>query len=201
MGSGKILKQAYKKYGIENFKKIILETCSSNEELNLREAYWINSTNAINDPDSYNLVNGGTGGDRSMFIPYNNIDYSNHKMNGTKQWFHSLSKEEQQKFHSKQGESRSKGWYVSRIDNPTEIYVQNIAKWCLENGVDTSIPTKMNTPGNAMFQKQSKGWRIRREGMPALEPYKNLQGKLNNPNRYKNKTWKIIDGKRVWIDK
>lgn len=37
LGSGKILKQAIKKYGKENFKKTILEICSTEEQLNRRE--------------------------------------------------------------------------------------------------------------------------------------------------------------------
>lgn len=60
-GSGKILKQAIKKYRNENFKKEILEVCSSLEELNIREKFWISELNAIK--EGYNLTDGGTGGD------------------------------------------------------------------------------------------------------------------------------------------
>jgi group I intron endonuclease len=60
-GSGKKLKLAIKKYGLENFKKEILETCSSLEELNTREKFWISELNAVD--DGYNLTEGGTGGD------------------------------------------------------------------------------------------------------------------------------------------
>lgn len=77
MGSGKLLKQAFKKYGKESFIKEILEICNSEEELNLREIYWISTTDAVNNPDSYNLAQGGSGGDLSKFIPYDKIDYSN----------------------------------------------------------------------------------------------------------------------------
>jgi hypothetical protein len=41
LGSGKKLKFALKKYGIENFKKEILEECSTLDELNELEKYWI----------------------------------------------------------------------------------------------------------------------------------------------------------------
>lgn len=37
MGSGKILLQAYQKYGKENFIKEIIEICSDEKELNKRE--------------------------------------------------------------------------------------------------------------------------------------------------------------------
>jgi hypothetical protein len=201
MGSGKILKQAYKKYGVDNFEKVILETCTTESELNLREQHWITITNATTDPASYNLADGGNGGDRSKFIPYNAIDYSNHKMQGTKQWWSSLSEDERKKLHSIQAESRSKGWYVSRIDDPTEVYVHNISKWCEENNVDKSMPTNLNNPKSKLYQKQTKGWRIRRSDMPVLPLYENLRGKIIVSNGCKNKTWKLINGKRVWCDK
>jgi group I intron endonuclease len=61
LGSGNILKEAIKKYGKENFKKEILEVCTSLEELSEREKYWIEKLDAIN--LGYNLTEGGTGGD------------------------------------------------------------------------------------------------------------------------------------------
>jgi len=201
MGSGKILKQAYKKHGIENFEKVILETCTTEEELNLREAHWISSTNATIDPMSYNLVEGGTGGDRSKFIDYNNIDRSHYKMNGARLWFNALSEEEKKNLYAIQAENRSKGWYVSRVDDPTETYIKNISKWCEQHNVDKSMPTSLNNPKSHLFQKQTKGWRIRRSNMPPLPAYENFRGKVVISNGCKGKSWKLVDGKRVWYDK
>jgi hypothetical protein len=201
MGSGKILKQAYEKYGKDNFEKIILENCSSEKELNEKEIYWIERSAAITDPMSYNLVEGGTGGDRSKFIDYSKMDFSKNNTQGMQNWFNSLTEEDRKVWHAKQAEKRTKGWYVSRIDNPVEIYVQNISKWCEEHGVDKSMPTGLNDPKCRLFQKQTKGWRIRRADMPILEPYVNKR-KIGRPNTAcSGKGWKLIDGKRVWYDK
>lgn len=79
LGSGKILKQAIEKYGIENFKKEILEVCSSLEELDERERFWIRELNAIE--EGYNLTDGGTGGDT-----WSNIDLETHWNTGKTPW-------------------------------------------------------------------------------------------------------------------
>ena len=60
LGSGKILKIAIDKYGVENFRKEIIEICNSIEELNEREKFWIKELNAIG--DGYNISYGGDGG-------------------------------------------------------------------------------------------------------------------------------------------
>jgi hypothetical protein len=201
MGSGKLLKQAYKKYGQENFEKVILETCHTEEELNLKEIEWINNTNALTDPKCYNLVDGGTGGDRSKFIPYSTIDYSNYKCAGATKWYQSLTPEEKAEKHARTADKRARNWYVSRVDDPTETLVHNISKWCKENGIGTSFASETNDPTHPLFQKQSKGWRIRRSDMPPLPPYENRRGKVTVDNGCKGRSWKLVDGKRVWYDK
>lgn len=200
MGSGKILKQALDKYGRDSFERVILEQVDSQERLDDRERYWIAETDAVNDPMSYNLADGGAGGDLSKFIDYDKIDRSNYKMEGAKRWRESQTKEKLKEWYERQAMARTKGWYVSRIDDPTETYVQNISKWCEEHGVDKSMPTGLNNPTSRLFQKQTKGWRIRRSNMPELPPYENRRF-LSTDNKCKGRTWKLVDGKRVWQDK
>ena len=69
MGSGKLLKQAIAKYGIENFKKEILEECSTEEELRAAENRWIRSENAVESSKYYNLMEGGRGGNTGNHPP------------------------------------------------------------------------------------------------------------------------------------
>lgn len=61
IGSGRTLVKAINKYGKENFVTTIIEWCSSKEELNNREIYWIAKTNAVNDINFYNIARGGEG--------------------------------------------------------------------------------------------------------------------------------------------
>jgi group I intron endonuclease len=62
LGSGLMLNNAIKKYGIENFKKEIIEVCNSKEELNEREKFWIKELNSQNREKGYNISDGGSGG-------------------------------------------------------------------------------------------------------------------------------------------
>lgn len=56
---------AMRKYGIDNFKIELVETCISIEQLNEREIYWINYYNSID--DGYNIALGGE--TNPMFSP------------------------------------------------------------------------------------------------------------------------------------
>lgn len=62
LGSGKILKIALEKYGIENFKKQVLKEFLTIEEAYLYERELINSLDAVNSNMYYNVAEGGKGG-------------------------------------------------------------------------------------------------------------------------------------------
>jgi hypothetical protein len=53
---------ALNKYGFENFDLIIVERCSSQEELNERETYWIAYYNSTDKQYGYNIDSGGQKG-------------------------------------------------------------------------------------------------------------------------------------------
>lgn len=65
-GSGLKLRSAIRKYGIDNFKKEILEHCSSKEHMDAREKYWISELNSRDNAIGYNIAGGGEGFDLSL---------------------------------------------------------------------------------------------------------------------------------------
>lgn len=62
LGSGVLLKRAIKKYGIDNFSKVILKEFDEEQAARNYERSLIEKLNAINDENYYNLVAGGYGG-------------------------------------------------------------------------------------------------------------------------------------------
>ena len=61
-GSGKIIKQAIHKYGIENFNNVILDTADSLQELIQKEKYYIKIYYNTYGELMYNIASGGDGG-------------------------------------------------------------------------------------------------------------------------------------------
>lgn len=62
-GSGAAIKDAFLKYGWDNFSCKVLCECSSIEELNEKEKHFIDLYDAVTSPDFYNIAEGGSGGD------------------------------------------------------------------------------------------------------------------------------------------
>ncbi len=63
LGGGVLLKEDIQKLGKTNFRKEILEVCSSLDELKQREVYWLKYYNAAENTGFYNLTNKSGGSD------------------------------------------------------------------------------------------------------------------------------------------
>lgn len=70
LGSGKLLKEAIKKYGEKNFKREVLEVCETFESMCQSEEKWIEKYDAVNNKNFYNLVEGGFGGSSEYLKKY-----------------------------------------------------------------------------------------------------------------------------------
>jgi len=70
LGSGRLIKDAIRKYGKDNFTREILEECDDFDTLCEREIYWINKYDAVNNDNFYNLSYGGSAGDSKLMKEY-----------------------------------------------------------------------------------------------------------------------------------
>ena len=61
LGSGTMFLEDLIKHGKDNFKKKIIEHCVDNEELIIRESYWIQHYDAVKSDKFYNLVDFSAG--------------------------------------------------------------------------------------------------------------------------------------------
>jgi hypothetical protein len=73
LGSGKLLRRAIRKYGLEKFSKQILFVFSTEKEMNAKEAEIVTEAFCTR-PDTYNLCRGGNGG--WGYINSNNLQHS-----------------------------------------------------------------------------------------------------------------------------
>ena len=58
-GSGKLVSQAFKKYGFDKFETKIIDTADDFDTLCEKEIYWISKYNAVESPLFYNICSGG----------------------------------------------------------------------------------------------------------------------------------------------
>ena len=97
LGSGKLIKNAIKKYGKENFKRVILEECETIEQLSEAEERLIEKYNAVESDMFYNLSHGGLGGNPKT----------------VKEYWNNLSAEERSERNR-----HCRGWNVKGKNNP-----------------------------------------------------------------------------------
>lgn len=62
-GSGKLIRRAFIKYGIENFNCELLDWCETRTDINKAEKFYIEKYNSNNLSIGYNISKGGDGGD------------------------------------------------------------------------------------------------------------------------------------------
>jgi hypothetical protein len=145
MGSGKILKKAIKKYGIENFTKEILYIFDTEEEMNSKEKELV-----IISEDTYNLCEGGKGG-----FSYINKNKMNHKQ--------AFKKNDQKTIDiSKKGSEKLKilfqneNWKNKRSEKIKESKKLSNYKHVSKKGYRLSIETRLKQSQSAKGEKNSQ---------------------------------------------
>lgn len=170
MGSGVRLQKAYKKYGIENFKKEILKWFDTAEEAFEYESSVVNET-LVFDDNCYNLQKGGKGG----FIP-NIQDFVPHpkgrmvvKYKNTKEYFVIDNSEYDPKIHDTTYTNRKRSdKEKNKIRNTmTPKNSTNNRIWVNKNGVVKYLRKDL------LNEYIENGWSLGRSG---YKPRKGGQG-------------------------
>lgn len=91
MGSGKWLKRAIQKYGIDSFKKEILHIFETEQEMNDKEAELV-TEEYCERKDTYNICTGGKGG--FGYINRNGLGVSENQKNKARKLTHEMRKKQ-----------------------------------------------------------------------------------------------------------
>ena len=224
-GSGKILKLAIDKYGIENFSNTVLCYCESKKELDKLERQLIKQYNSTNSDIGYNIAKGGDGGDT-----FSNMSESdklkrleNLRING---FFTTATKEQQSAMSKKSWETRRKnGNDKFSEDSKLKMRNSHLGKTLTKEQIDKSVKSrkgyKHSEETKLKISKSNKGKnkgkivsdttkdKIRNAvtgdkngfyNKHHSEEAKKLIGSYNK-DRFKNKIWinNSIENKRIEI--
>ena len=115
MGSGKYLKYAQNKYGIENFEKEILKVFDNPEDMFALEEKIVNEEFLATE-NTYNLTKGGSGGNR---ITDHSEHYLKHKENRDKGLMHGRNKKG---YTNLTREHMQRGWDAIKKKHPNGFF-------------------------------------------------------------------------------
>jgi group I intron endonuclease len=145
LGSGRMLLEAIKIHGRENFKKTIIEYCNNNEDLSIRESFWIKKYNALESNDFYNLVDFSAGWNLEK-LGKDKYDYiskkiSNSLINQPKPWLYQDQSRKDKLRKANKGKSKPKGFgeSISKIKLSQNIIMTQETK-------DKISKAKLNHP-------------------------------------------------------
>ena len=153
-GSGKLLKKAISKYGIENFERKILMICDSVEHMFEQEAIFVD-LNWVENPDTYNLKIGGEGG-------WDYINKNGKRWNEEKRKIHSIEMKKKRMLGEWGPKNPSKGFIGKKHTEETKKKIsENNGSRLDELEIKKRI-NDWNSLGNVRgkITKISKMWKV-----------------------------------------
>lgn len=146
-GSGKIIKLAIEKYGIENFCVDVLTYCNSKSELNSMERQLIKQYKS-NDPNiGYNISSGGDGGDTFTGLSELEKEERREKLRKNSH-FGNLTQEQSDELHRKSWETRRKNGTDKFTEDAIEkMRLSHIGKKPSQSQIRKMLATKMANGG------------------------------------------------------
>jgi len=166
MGSGTAIKNAIQKYGIENFKREILEFVQTSEEKWLAEIKHV-TLDVVRDENSYNMAPGGKNWIAAMKRE-NDPKFLEHQSKvgklGARAYLSSLSEQEKRNWHSAGGKSAGKYTAINKIGihNPeVREKMKKAVSAAIKNTVELWHPDAPETVTNRNSSGYVSGWSVR----------------------------------------
>ena len=171
MGSGKHLKYAQKKYGIENFEKFFITWTYSEKDACEKEKLWIDEYRSRGKAE-YNITDGGIGGSaKGKNVSEETRKKLSESHKGQTPW--NKGKHHSEETKKKISEAQKGKMLSEEAKNKLSEY---------NKGKKLSEETKKK------ISECKKGKHHSEKTKKKLSEY------------YKNKHWKLVDGKRVWYE-
>jgi group I intron endonuclease len=174
------LEKAIKKYGKNNFQYIILDIVSNQPDANWLENYWINIYNSRNKNFGYNIRLGGSNGKLS--------EETKEKLSKAKKGImHTEDYKIMMSERMKGINTWSKGNTNRKGKKASEETKEKISKAGMGRKVSDLTKKKMSDSQKTIGNKPP----------PPIE-----SGAVEASLKItKGKSWKVVNGKRVWVDK
>lgn len=187
MGSGTAIKNAIEKYGIENFKREIVEFVGSAEEKWLAEIKHV-TLEVVRDENSYNMAPGGKNWIAAMKRE-NDLKFLEHQSRvgklGAKAYLGSLTEEEKRNWHSEGGKRAGKNTAINKIGIHNPLVREKTKKAvseAIKNTVELWHPDAPETVTNRNSPGYISGWSVRaKPGSEKLAEYLKLGYKFRTP--------------------
>ena len=166
MGKGIALRSAYKKYGIQNFTKEIIEYLyddDKHEKVSEREKFWIKELNSLY-PNGYNISQGGEGGCPKESAKKGALTRKQRGYRHSQQTKNKISKSHKGKTLTKQHKENlsknhhlRKTWIIIKEDGSSFVFKGSIHQFIQDNNI-SSFNSFIRKSYYKMF---SNGFRIK----------------------------------------
>lgn len=176
-----VINQAMKKHGMDNFEFTVIATCKSFDDANELETLLVQQYEShISTGKGYNVSNGGNNAPK------------------TEEWKEKIS--QLLMGHEVSQEAREKISQGNSGKVRTDEFKKNVGDYWRdrerteENKKNVSVGLRGNQ--NCLGKQNSLGYKHSEEAKKKIG-----EASKNQPKRYAGKTWKLVDGKRVWCNK